>query len=252
MNFTAAHGIPYRLDDWRGELDPRTADELFGTLAERLAADGVVLDVGTGSGYVAMELAGRGVPIVAVDVVDWRASDVELPFALADACALPVATESCGGVHMARMLAHVGDWQQALAEIDRVLRPGGLFCLSLGGWFAEGPLREVEQAVREAAEQHGIQRAAVRADLRTPADVDAELARLGMAGPELVDVAGTLMRTPRQVIADVVSRADRWEAGQALSALYDIGADVMASLPMDLDEAQPQQEHITYRLYHKP
>ncbi|MGH3629387.1 MAG: class I SAM-dependent methyltransferase [Sciscionella sp.] len=247
----AADDVPYRLDDWSGELDPRAATELFSELARWLGSSGTVLDVGTGSGYVATALIAHGVPVVAVDIVDWQASDVALPFALADACALPAAAGSCSGVHMARMLAHVADWRLALAEMVRVLRQDGALCLSLGGWFADGPLREVERAVRAEALRCGVHPARAHADLGGPSDVDAELARLGLGAPEQVEVSGILLRSPRQVVADVVGRTDRWERGQDLSLLYDIGGTVLTALPMNIDEPLPQQENISYRVYRK-
>lgn len=244
-------GVPYRLDDWRGELDPRSADELFSTLSDRLRATGSVLDVGTGSGYVATALASYGVPVAAVDVVDWRASDVHIPFAFGDACALPVSSGSCDGVHMARMLGHVSDWRGALAELVRVLRPGGTLCLSLGGWLAPGPLREFEDAVVDEALRRGARRPTASADHNDATEVDAELVRLGTAGPELVEVAGTLVRSPREVVADVVGRHDRWKPDQDLALLYDAGGSVLRSATRDVDAAHTQQEHIEYRVYTK-
>ncbi|MBO0839239.1 MAG: class I SAM-dependent methyltransferase [Sciscionella sp.] len=246
---------PYRLDDWSGELDPRASAELFGRLAEIFGTDrGTVLDVGTGSGYLASTLAGHGVPMVAVDIVDWRAPDLDLPFALADACALPVRADACAGVHMARMLQHIDDWTGALAEMVRVLRPGAPLALSLGGWFADGPLRDVEQTVRDEAVRRGARLADAPADIDGPPDVDAELAALGMSAPEVVEVAGVLVRTPRQVVADVVGRTDRWAPGQDLSVLYQVGGSVLESLSngplgLDADEALAQQQLVSYRVY---
>lgn len=244
--------VPYRLDDWRGELDPRAADELFTALAARLGSEGTVLDVGTGSGYVATALASYGVPVVAVDVVDWRASDVHIPLAFGDACALPVSAGSCDGVHMARMLAHVDDWRVALRELARVLRPGGTACLSLGGWLGDGPLREIEAEVVDEALRRGARRAAANAEYNDATDVDSELARYGFGEPELLEVSGTLVRTPRAVVADVVARHDRWKPDQDLAVLYDAGAAVLASTTQDVDTAVTQQEHIPYRVYQAP
>lgn len=240
---------PYRLDDWQAELDPRANNRLLVALAEAFGAQGSVLDIGTGTGHLAHALAAHHVPVVALDVVDWRSPDVDLPFALGESASLPVADAVCGGVHMARMLQHVVHWQSALAEMARVLQPGGTVCLSLGGWLDTGPLRDVQCEVVDEAERLGVRPAPVLSDLRDPDEVDTALTGLGLTGPELIEVTGTMVRTPREAVAELVGRTDRWQPQQDFRQLYEAGATVLGRSSTAVDEAMVQQQHISYRVY---
>jgi len=117
-------------------MDVLTRDFLLGSVAESLPDTGVVADLGCSTGYLLEDLA-RAHPqaqLVGVDVVaaGLRKAHLETPEAallLADVCDLPIGDESVNAVVSANMLEHVADDQQALAEIQRILVPGGLAAL---------------------------------------------------------------------------------------------------------------------------
>jgi len=110
--------------------------------AARLVAEaagdlgGPALDVGTGKGLLAMALARRGLEVVSVDV---NAEDSELAAALArdarldsrirfllqDARSLPYPNASFGCAAMMDVLHHLDDARPILAEMARLVRPGG-------------------------------------------------------------------------------------------------------------------------------
>jgi SAM-dependent methyltransferase len=103
---------------------------------ERIAADlvswlapGAVLEVGIGTGVVAVALRPRGVPVHGVDLSTAmlrRAVDRLGPVVVrADALALPVASGSVANVLFVAALHAIGDVPGAVAEAVRVLRPGG-------------------------------------------------------------------------------------------------------------------------------
>lgn len=95
------------------------------------------LDVGCGTGALTEALLGAAVPvsIVAVDpsesflaqarrhISDWR-----VEFRQGSAEALPIESASCDAVGSALVLNFVADREQTLAEMRRVVRPGGLVC----------------------------------------------------------------------------------------------------------------------------
>lgn len=63
---------------------------------------------------------------------------------------LPLANSSCGAVMCNRMLNQTGEIKQALAEVRRVLRPGGLLLIVTAGSTSQNPLPQLhEKALQE-------------------------------------------------------------------------------------------------------
>ena len=119
-----------------GALWRRSTDAVVGTLqVDRLGRD--VLEIGSGSGAVAaalqQALPGAAVTASDLDPVMVAAADRRLgPYPAAravpaDATALPFADDTYDSVVSCLMLHHVIDWEAAVGEIARVLRPGGVF-----------------------------------------------------------------------------------------------------------------------------
>ncbi len=93
---------------------------------------GTLLDVGGGTGNYARALAGHGwSPIVVDHSSDMLAAAAAkgLDVCRADASSLPVPDASVDAVALISMLHHVPDWDDALAEARRVVRPGGTVTL---------------------------------------------------------------------------------------------------------------------------
>jgi SAM-dependent methyltransferase len=105
-----------------------------------------VLDLGCGEGrHVIAAHAVDGVDAIGVDLSvddlatarerqeEFAAEESEALFALlvGDALRLPFAADSFDAVICSEVLEHLPDWRSALLEIERVLRPGGLFCASV-------------------------------------------------------------------------------------------------------------------------
>ncbi len=107
---------------------------LFGHLAAR--PGDVVLDVGCGPGTFYPTLRDYGVKVVALDASLGMVSEVQAQGVAtqwpvqANAEHLPVADASCDRVMSNHMLYHVPDQAAALAEMRRVLRPGGRALIS--------------------------------------------------------------------------------------------------------------------------
>jgi ubiquinone/menaquinone biosynthesis C-methylase UbiE len=112
-----------------------------GTLAGR------VLDIGTGMGITARALARRGLDVITVDMV---AHDQQVAvcltddpvllrrirFAVADAARLPFPDNCFKGVVAVDVLHHLDVGEPVLAEVFRVVEPGGL--VALADFSAEG------------------------------------------------------------------------------------------------------------------
>jgi ubiquinone/menaquinone biosynthesis C-methylase UbiE len=97
-----------------------------------------VLEVGPGTGMFAVRLA-AALPDASVTTIDQSARLVEMTRArgvdsrVGDAQDLPYADESFDAVAALWMLYHVPDIERAIAEVRRVLRPGGLFVAVTNG-----------------------------------------------------------------------------------------------------------------------
>lgn len=102
----------------------------------------LALDVATGTGRIAQELAGRGAVAIAVDfcvpmMEQGRREGVgdgeDVFFAGADALKLPFADDTFDCVTTGFAMRNVVDIEAAFREMRRVLKPGGrLVCLEVG------------------------------------------------------------------------------------------------------------------------
>ena len=113
-----------------------------------------VLDMGCGAGRHAFEMYRRGADVVAFDqdadelatVREWFAAmreagevpeGAEADTKEGDALALPFADGEFDRIVAAEVLEHIPADIQAIAELVRVLRPGGTMAVSVPRWFPE-------------------------------------------------------------------------------------------------------------------
>ncbi len=119
-----------------------------------LAPGDRVLDVGAGFGRHVFECARRGADVVALDyaeeeVVETRATlggmvaagEIDLArfkgVLRGDATMLPFADDSFDVVITSEVLEHIQDDVTAIAEMVRVLKPGGHFAATVPAWLPE-------------------------------------------------------------------------------------------------------------------
>ncbi len=117
MNGVMTAGLHHR---WRA----RAAD------LARVAPGDRVLDVATGTGDLALELRGRGCEVVGLDfsagMLDRaRAKDAGIAWVQGDAQALPYADGTFAAATVGFGARNFGDLDLGLAEMARVVRPGG-------------------------------------------------------------------------------------------------------------------------------
>jgi SAM-dependent methyltransferase len=117
-----------------------------------LAGTETVVDVGCGNGTYLAELARRRHtgPVFGLDLsaAMARKSATHAPAAVADVQALPLADGAVDVVLSLHMLYHVPDVERAVAELRRVLRPGGTAMVTTNG---SGHAREVKRLFAAAA-----------------------------------------------------------------------------------------------------
>lgn len=120
------------------ELKDKPLDrQLLDGLAERTQGKGVVCDLGCGPGQVARYLQERGVQAMGLDAAAGmitlaRQLNPAIPFAQGNMLALTVPDSAWAGIAAFYSLIHIhrADMPQVLAELKRVLQPGGLLLLS--------------------------------------------------------------------------------------------------------------------------
>ena len=170
-------------------------------LLDRVVPAGPTLEIGAGTGALALPLSARGRPVVGVDIstpmlAKLRAKDPDrrVQVAVADATSLPFAGASFTGAYCRWVLHLIAGWSEAVRELCRVVRPGASIVVEPGGYSGEWRtvwLRFVEE-LGEPAEPLGLDVRGGYADLdevfascgatyrgleRTPASVDSSLAR---------------------------------------------------------------------------
>ena len=165
------------------EVEARVNDLLGAELAGR----GRCLEIGVGTGRIALPLHRSGVPMAGVDIspkmvdrlVEKAGGRPPFPLALADATALPFADGTFGAALAAHVFHLIPPWRQGVAELARVVRPGGVVLVHLSG--GGGELFHGVRARFAAAA--GLERVHVGVD--DPDELDAFFATLGATGRDL-------------------------------------------------------------------
>jgi SAM-dependent methyltransferase len=225
--------------------------ELLGVLVSELAAREPCLEIGVGTGRIALPLHHRGISMAGADIAEAMLRRLVVnaegaapfPLLLADARRLPLAAGSFGSVLAVHVLHLIPTWQEAVDEAVRVLRPGGALIASFPGGEAatrqQVRMAAWRPAVREALARHGIIR--VRYGARAPRDVVAYLgdrAAARMLPPVAVPETQTLSGTLRDLESQLYSWTWPYSREQVLAA----GADIRAWAQREsvsLDEEHP-------------
>ena len=170
-------------------LPPALHAAVIEGLRAELSGRGVCLEVGVGTGRIALSLASAGVPMVGADLsgpmldrlVENAGGTAPFPVLQADVTTLPFADGSFGATLASHVLHLVPDWRAAAREMARVVRPGGAVLVSRGS-----PAEGIEPLMRTMREGMGIAEDAVVVGLDDVTGVDDVLG----PGRWLPDVVG--------------------------------------------------------------
>jgi ubiquinone/menaquinone biosynthesis C-methylase UbiE len=120
-------------------LRPDAQRAVIEVLLADLSGRGRALEVGVGTGRIALDLHAGGQPMAGVDLslgmlrrlVEKAGGEPPFPLAVGDATALPFPDRRFGAVLVCHVFHLIPDWRQALAEAVRMLRPGGVILVEL-------------------------------------------------------------------------------------------------------------------------
>jgi len=177
-----------RFDDAADHYDRTRAisDETMGRTIALLAGEldglGRTLEVGVGTGLLALPLHEAGIPLAGLDLsapmlgklVEKAGGETVFPLVLGDATRMPFADGTFDGAYLRWVLHLIPEWRSALAEMVRVVRPGGVLLVCLGAFD------EVGSAIRARfTEVTGISTDPVGLMWGDHGALDAELGRSG-------------------------------------------------------------------------
>jgi SAM-dependent methyltransferase len=130
------------IDGFTDGVDPEYEEQILPLAARELAGSSRVLDVGCGDGQVSRLAARIGAEVIGIDPT-WNcvrvAGERGTTVARAAAAALPFANGSFDAVVACLVFEHIRDVDAAIAEVARVLQPGGRFCFFLNHPLLQTP-----------------------------------------------------------------------------------------------------------------
>ncbi len=162
-------------EGFTGDADAEYVEQILPLAAEHLAGAGAVVDIGTGEGQVArLARAGGARTVVGVDPTSAQLRLAArrgggASYVAGDAAHLPLAGAAFDAAVACLVFEHIVEVDLALAEVARVLRPGGRFLFFLNhpllqapgsGWIDDHVLDPPEQYWRVGAylvEDHAVE-----------------------------------------------------------------------------------------------
>jgi SAM-dependent methyltransferase len=146
------------IDGFTAGADPEYEEQILPLAEAELAGAARVLDIGCGDGQIARMLVDRGATVVGIDPT-WNQISVAhqrggAAYARAAADQLPFADASFDAAVACLVFEHIDAVDQAIAEVARVVKPGGRFSFFLNhpllqtpgsGWIDDQILDPPEQ-----------------------------------------------------------------------------------------------------------
>ena len=117
------------------QLDSSTrkkkAEKIISILSKHISLAPLrVLDIGTGSGYIAHELSKVSAHVYSADIYDERKIKKGYTFTKVTGAQLPYKDSTFDLIITNHVIEHIPDQKKHLSEIFRVLKPGGIVYLS--------------------------------------------------------------------------------------------------------------------------
>jgi ubiquinone/menaquinone biosynthesis C-methylase UbiE len=180
-------------DDTR-TTDPATLERILELLQEVAGTSGgPVLEIGVGTGQLAVPLRARGVPVVGIDLSDAMMAKLRakpggdaVPLIRGDATRLPFSDAAFAGAYARWVLHLIPNWMDAIRELDRVVAAGRI-AMEPGG--ESGIFAEIQQRFVEVLGPQALTPGMAPMDLDRDTVLDAAMAEVGRSLVEVVEIA---------------------------------------------------------------
>ena len=132
------------IDGFTNGVDPEYEEQIIPMAVEELAGFTNILDVGCGDGQIARALAQQGSTVLGVDPTQLHIDIANErgggpTYVLGGATKLPADDGSMDAVIACLVFEHIDEMDAAVAEVARVLRPGGQFSFFLNHPLLQTP-----------------------------------------------------------------------------------------------------------------
>ncbi len=221
---------------------PRVMDAIAGSILReaQLSRASRVLEIGIGTGRIALPVLARGAPVIGIDLSRAMMGELQkkiagqntrVTLAQADANDLPFADGLFDCIYAVHVYHLVANWQDALRQALRVLARGGTLLVSYHYRRADSPNRRIRDKLAELIQPFGIDTR--RPGAQSSEELKTELDTLA-GGSRIVPVATWQeTSTVAQTLDDLAARI--------FSETWAIPPDVMAKIMPPL-RAWAQQE----------
>ena len=192
--------------------DEQTLRGVIELLEREVATEcGTVLEIGVGTGAIAVPLSARGVHVVGVDLSDAMMGRIAgkgggVSLVGADATRLPFGSARFAGSYARWVLHLIPAWRSAVAELCRVTAPGGVIAIEPGGFAGRWQvvMERMVEAIGPAAEPVGLSRG------REPEALDAAFVDAGAEPLGVVDIPGHFAGSLRTFFDEALARTYSW------------------------------------------
>jgi SAM-dependent methyltransferase len=238
-------------------LSDETVDRLMEAAGFQPGA--LVLDIGAGTGRVAIPLAARGCRITALEpalamIHQLRAkvNDVPLSLVVGDGGRIPFASGTFDVCVIARLLYLAEDWRAIIREARRVLTVDGSLLHEWGNGESDEEWVQIREESRRLFEQAGV-RKPFHPGVRTESEVESELASMGLV--RMVDVpigpgpSVSLGEFLRRLVDGELSYI--WNVPEAIQAKCIPQLRAWVETTFDLDRSVSIPREIRWTVYQK-
>ncbi len=189
--------------------------KIIGLLVDELRDPGPVLEVGVGTGRIALDLQEAGIEMVGVDlssamlgVLVEKAGGIPFPLAVGDAVNLPFPDATFRTAYGAHILQLISNWAGALTEMTRVVKPGGTVLIDMANWVNRDAGRTIYERLCHELGVEKLHKGVIDVE-----PVDEVMAGLGTKKRALPEVEHSVRRTISHMI-------DRLESNQSAATWH--------------------------------